>query len=147
MRRSGAFCLLFLFLAAGCGPPVGCPRETPGGKRLLLEVVYLFARREAPGRLPPLGILCIGSKPMKVDIGYRRGLTSPWRVLAAGVEARQVKPGRFTAKYVWKTPAGGPGMLQLKITAVAADGARGEKIVTVDCVRPRSKVTFNPFSL
>lgn len=146
-------CLLCIVLctAAGCS---SVEENSSGGngvsdadQKLSITVMCRFLNSEKQKNGSPLiGIACVSGEPVRADIGYR-GDKPVWIPIKTGIPSIKLKENTHAVKCVWEKPVNIKGNVLIKVTAFSRSGKRGSKTVILDCIRPASKVTFNPFSL
>ena len=144
--------LLFLGILAlnGCKQPV--PREVPERavkpkKVVHLDVKYRFLNKVLPRNGDSeLGIVCLADAEIKADITFSAD-NIEWVPLAQKIQTKKHKDTIFALKYKWKMPPMPVDKFWIRISAVSTDGRRGKKTFIIECVSPRSKVTFDPFSI
>jgi len=146
---AGIVCFTLCF-AQGC---TEAPRGTNGGadtgRGLDMRVICRFVKQEEDKDAPlRIGIACMSRVPIHADIGYRTGGSGPvWTPIQTNVASEKLKDDTYVVRCLWEKPPGVKRNIYVKVTAVSKDGTKGNRTVRVDCVRPKSRVTFDPFSL
>ena len=146
IRNYVIFCIILCVLLGCSGPSEGKSTRETDPDRLEINLICKFLKLE-PGEkgLPALGILCVSKVPVSADIGYQVN-NSKWIPIEIGKKAEKIG-GQYIVRYRWEKPDISKNEIMIKVTAVSSDGKKRTMIKAVDCVKPASKATFNPFSL
>lgn len=148
-NRLFVFCLM-LWIAQGCSQTPEEKAGAPGtGSSLDINVICRFVSREEGENAPlRVGIACISRVPIHADIGYRTHGSGPvWIPIKTNVSSEKLEDNKYVVRCLWDKPSGLEQNVTVKVTAVSGEGKEGSRTVPIDCIRPESRVTFDPFSM